>query len=385
MGDKRKLLKKAYEIAVADLRANYGRLGIYAGPKNHHEYWARDSFFASFGSLSLGDTRVVKKNLDLFTKYQNAIGHIPLRVEERFHSLGVLGINLLHKKPKPVFKPSQPWAGEVIDSNPLYLILVCEYVKKTGDVVWVKKNSQKIMNAVSWLVGKFNERNLVTEGFNAGWADFTFKRGNVLYTNILVWRAFKLLCDALPADGAKHCSLLTKKMEDAIKKNLWDKKRGYFIDHIGKHGKKHKVFASDGNLLAILFGLATKRQGKEIIRFIDKHQLSRIPVPIYFPSLEWKHKVLNNIFFTSYNTKNTFTWWGSISALCRLKMGDAKGALNDLNALAKIINKYQSVPEIVDPRGDLVRSLFYKTELQSSWAAGMFVYAFNKARRMDLI
>ncbi|QQS39209.1 hypothetical protein IPM62_01170 [Candidatus Woesebacteria bacterium] len=44
------VIRKAYEIAQKDLRLNYGKFGIYAGPKNHHEYWARDSFFATFGT-----------------------------------------------------------------------------------------------------------------------------------------------------------------------------------------------------------------------------------------------------------------------------------------------------------------------------------------------
>ena len=48
-------ITNAYRIALSDLKSNYRELGIYAGPKNHREYWARDSFFASFGCCAVGD------------------------------------------------------------------------------------------------------------------------------------------------------------------------------------------------------------------------------------------------------------------------------------------------------------------------------------------
>jgi glycogen debranching enzyme len=378
-------IKDAYQIAVSDLRSNYGKDGIYAGPKNFKEYWARDAFFASYGALTLGDFEIVKKNLDLFTQYQRSDGHIPLRIEERFHASALIGLNVRHSTPQALHKPSQFWAGEAIDSNPLYLIILSEYVLTSGDKEWVIKNKDSVMKAVRWVEQQFNDKDLVTEGYNAGWADFTFKRGNVMYTNILVWRAFSLLCKALPPEAATYCSLLTKKLEKSISKNFWSKKRGYYFDHIGKHGFKHKVFASDGNLLSIFFDFTSGKRGHRIMRFIDKHNLNRIPVPIYFEGLEWRHKFFNELFYRSYNTQNTFTWWGSICAICRMKLGFTREAINDLFKLAKIINKYQTTPEIVNAKGKLVSNIWYKSELKSSWAAGMYVYACKYAEKEDLI
>ncbi len=378
-------INEAYYIAVNDLRDNYGNLGIYAGPKNFREYWARDSFFASFGALALGDFEIVRKNLDLFTKYQKPNGHIPLRIEERFHGLALLGLYIPHFQPDALYKPSQPWAGDVIDSNPLYLIILSEYILKSGDKDWAIKNQDSIMRAVTWIESKFNEKDLVSEGYNAGWADFTFKRGNVLYTNILVLKAFSILCEALPAEIAQYCSILTKRLRISINKYFWSKKRGFYIDHIGKHGFKHRVFASDGNLLSIFFDYAKKSQGEKIMRFINIHNLNKIPVPIYFKGLEWRHKFLNHLLFSSYNTNFTFTWWGSISAVCRMKLGFKEEVINDLYKLSNIIVKYGTVPEIVDPNGKLVKTVFYKTELKSAWAAGMFVYAYNYARDNNII
>lgn len=376
---------KAYEVAKRDLRKNYGESGIYAGPKNHHEYWGRDSFFASYGALALGDYHIVKKNLDLFSEYQKPIGHIPLRIEERFHTLAYLGLDVRHKELKAIFKPSQFWANQVIDSNPLYLISASEYVKRSKDYYWMKKNSRHIMNAVSWLVGNFDERNLIQEGVNANWADFTFKSGNVLYTNILVWRAFHLLCKTLPTDGMNYCFDLSTQMEKSINDYLWDEEKGYFIDRIGYGGNKYTAFSSDGNLMAIFLGFASKEKGRRIMEFIDNNNLDKVPVPIYFPHISGKGYLLNRLIFPNYNTKYTFLWWGSISAVCRMKLDDRDGALKDLRSLAKIIIKYKAVPEIVDDKGNLVNRKFYKTELAAAWSAGMYVYAVSLAMKKGII
>lgn len=377
-----RVINDAYQIAVSDLRSNYGKLGIYAGPRNHHEYWARDSFFASLGSLVLGDFDIVKKNLDLFSLYQSSIGQIPLRVEERFHAPGVIGLNIYHKKPTALFKPSQPWAGEVIDSNPLYLILASEYIKMSGDLKWLLRNEDHLMKAVSWLVGKFDEKNLITEGFNSGWADFTFKRGNVLYTNILVWKAFKLLCETLPEDGARFCIAQTKRLEEAIRKYFWYEKGGYFIDHLGKHGFRHKVFASDGNLLAVLFNFSSKIESERIFTFIDNHNLNKVPVPIYFKGLEWKHKFLNSLIFPEYNTDYTFLWWGSLACAARLELRDYKKTRQTLYTISKIILKYNTVPEIVDNKGFPLNKWYYKSEKRAAWSAGTFVFAYSKFTKL---
>ncbi|QQS39210.1 hypothetical protein IPM62_01175 [Candidatus Woesebacteria bacterium] len=345
----------------------------------------QETLFLRHLALTLGDKDIAKKNLDLFTAYQKPSGHIALRIEDRFHGLGFLGLNIKHRKLLAKFKPSQPWADKVIDSNPLYLIAVAEYVNTTKDVTWIERNREKIVNAVYWLTLQIDKNGLVKEGLNANWADFTFKRGNVLYTNILAWKAFNLLCNILPTKEANYCLSRSDQIELAIKKNFWNDEKGFFIDNIGKHGKKHNVFASDGNLLAIFFDFTTSDEAQRIFNYIDKNKLDRIPVPIYFPRLTGRHNILNRLIFPNYNSTYTFIWWGSISAVSRMKIFDNDGALNDLYAIAKIINRYKTVPEIVNPKGRMVDKLFYKSERSAAWSAGMFVYACNIARDRKLI
>ena len=49
------VIRRAYQVAVRDLRACYNPEGIVAGRLHFNAYWARDGFWALFGSLALGD------------------------------------------------------------------------------------------------------------------------------------------------------------------------------------------------------------------------------------------------------------------------------------------------------------------------------------------
>ena len=61
--------KNAFEIAKKSLKECYEKNGIIAGKVHYANHWARDSFYASWGALELGDFEIVKKNLELFLKY----------------------------------------------------------------------------------------------------------------------------------------------------------------------------------------------------------------------------------------------------------------------------------------------------------------------------
>ena len=55
-------LTHASDIATYNLHSCYSQFGILAGRHHFTDYWARDGFFASFGSLAIGDQEIVAKN-----------------------------------------------------------------------------------------------------------------------------------------------------------------------------------------------------------------------------------------------------------------------------------------------------------------------------------
>lgn len=379
------LILQAKKIAEADLKINYGELGIYAGPQKHKQYWARDGFIASFGSCVRKDFNHVKKNLELFKKYQRGDGHIPARVEENFHALTVLDIGIKRSKPKALHRQTQPWASEVVDSNPWYIISTCNYIEESGDTLWLKRNKGSLKKAADWLVHRLDNKTLVTEGFIGNWSDAIFKSGNVLYTNVLTWKALDWLGSLLKGELGRDYLRKAKEIREAIQDNFWDEKKGYFIDWISKRSRKYKHFASDGNLLAVFFDLAAEDQAKRIFKFIDTHNLNRVPVQTIYPKLIWWNSLLNKLIFPMYRPTNTFTWWGCVSAVSRLKINDFEGSLEDIIAISKIILDHGYCPEVVRPNGKEVSLFYWESEKQIAWTAGMFIYAYNEVKKAGVL
>lgn len=81
-------IRRAYQIAVRDLRACYNPDGIVAGRLHFNAYWARDGFWALFGALALGDHEQVRTHLETFMKYQMSSGELPVRLEFVGHTFG---------------------------------------------------------------------------------------------------------------------------------------------------------------------------------------------------------------------------------------------------------------------------------------------------------
>lgn len=374
--DTPKEILEAEKIAIRDLRSNYGKLGIYAGPKNHHEYWARDSFFASFGACSLGDFEIVRKNLDLFIKYQKENGQIALRIEERNHSLHFLGIEVKYDPPVARFKCSQPWATDVVDASALFVISALNYSKVSGDKKWLVRNMPSVIKATNWLLKRKNKLGLIDENFMASWADMILKKGSVTYTNACIWKALKEMSAVDKKWLGEESSL-----KGSINRRLWSKERGYFVDWIGRGGRVHDYFFTDGNLLAIVWGLADRKKAKSIFKFIDDNGLGKIPVTCGHPRLDWWNDLINKIVFPMYQTKYTFLWWGCFSVIARRNTGNITGAYRDLLKVSQKIVEYGTCHEVLTEAGEPVNLWLYKSEKQIAWTAGIYIYAYNSLVR----
>src|SRR3989344_9245800 len=86
-GVNNQLISNAADIAYRDLQRCYREYGIIAGLNHFNDYWARDSFFASCGSLVMGDFDIVRKNLETFIKFQKSSGHIPRRIDRMWGTI----------------------------------------------------------------------------------------------------------------------------------------------------------------------------------------------------------------------------------------------------------------------------------------------------------
>lgn len=368
-----KKIEEALKIAIKELRSNYGEYGIYAGPKKHRQYWARDSFITSFGTCALGDFEQVKKVLNTFILFQREDGHIPARVEDNYHFLTLLGIKLKRKKLVALHRQTQPWASDVVDSNSWFIISAHNFIKMSNDKSWLKKNLNALIKAAHWLTKKVNNNHLVTEGYTSNWSDCNFVSGNTSYNNVLAWKAFVCMSELADGSGKEKFKKLADSIKESINQLMWDNNNGYFIHYIGPKGFKHNEFYSDGNLLAISWGFATKEQATRIYQYMDTN-LGEYEVPTGYPRLIWWDNLVNSLVFPMYKTENIFTLWQGMYALSKTNSGDSKKALGMLERMAKTIVEYKTCHEVLTPDNQPVNLWFYKSEGGISWTASMFIY-----------
>ncbi len=356
--------QNAFEIAKRDLRDCYASKGILAGRKHFQQFWARDSFFSALGAIELGDFEIVKKQFEFFISMQNKKGLIPGRIS---------------LKKKPEFKPM--FFSYSADGNALMIIALAEYVKKSGDKKFAKDNFSKFLLAVNWLESMDSDKDyLIEESIYANWADSVLKFGKVLYSNCCYYKAVKSFSELCLAIGRKEKHELYRKQALKIKEKInglfW--KGDYYFDWIDF--KKHNFFSSDGNMLAVLWGIADEEQGMMIENFIKSKQINKVPLSTNYPHYPLTRIPFVLLPFEAYNYHNGLSWpWlGCLNAIALKKIGWKKDAKNELKKIASQIEDYGVCHEIFNKEGEPVDSFFLKSEHPFAWTAGTYIKAFSE-------
>ncbi len=358
-------VKAAYDIALNDLRRCYADRGIVAGRKSKrlHQYWARHGFFASLGALHLNDVKQVRKNLELFASMQRPSGRIPNQIS----------LNL-----KPRYKLL---VGSVIDSTALYVVSLTAYLRKTQDKEFAAKMFLSSKKAVEFLLTKDrNNDSLIEERVFANWAETVLKFGRVLYTNCCFYKAlkdFSFVCEMLGKQGLQaRFERLAHQTKDRINQSFWE--GNYYIDWIDF--RRHDFFSTDGNLLAIDFGIADKAQSQMILNKIKQHRMNRIPLKTNWPLYPLWRIPPTLLPLLEYNYHNGFNWpWlGCLNAIALHKVGWKQEAKQTLKSVASLINQNGIVHEVFDDKGKPVNGLFLKSERPFAWNAGFFIRAVNE-------
>lgn len=374
-----KIVNKALKITIRDLRSCYFRFGIIAGRKHFNDYWARDGFYSTFACCKLRDFNIVKKNLELFIKYQRENGQLPLRVGDYNIFLKFYGIDIVDRiRPRYIH---DKYLGFSMDQNPLFIIASLEYIKKSRDYDFTVKHYNNFVKAINWSFENDKDDNLlVEEGHYSTWADSLKKIGEILYTNILHCKSLKDMSEisriVRDKENERKYFNLYKKILKKINHVFWNKK--YFIDFY-YNKVKYDYLSTDGNLLAILFNLTTKQQTKKIINSIEKYRGNDFLFTNY-PKYKWN--LIFPLFWFSnmqdYHNGMLWLWESCLWTLILYKNGFKKSGLELLKKISELIIKYKSIYEVYDNRKGYyqpVKRFFYKSEKPLAWNAAMFIYA----------
>lgn len=362
MVKKEDLINQAYQEAIKVLEICSTKNGFFAsgGRSGYNAVWARDSMITSLGASLIPKFKSTFKNsLITLAKNQSQEGEIPNAVDK-----------FSKRKPHVDFKS--------IDSSLWYIIGHYVYAKRFNKEL-LKKYKKSIDNSLNWIKCQGTaDIGMLRQLPTTDWQDaFPHKYGYTINSQALYYKVLKLTKNP-KAENLK--SRVNKDKED----KLWNK--NYYLSYRWKNHNKYREmgdwFDSLGNLLAIIFNLASEQQSKKILNYIKKHKLAEpYPIMAIYPPIRKKSKYWQD-YFQDCDAKNPYSYanagiWGFIGGfyiLALIKLKRLKQAEEELNKLAKR-NLDGDFSEWTHPKSEE-----HFGNLQA-WEAGMYILAYESLKK----
>ncbi len=351
---------------------------LCAGFRHFREPWARDFGFASYGLIAEGRSDVVKDGVKLFFRHQKSTGQLPLKM----HST-VLIERYLHS----VFARVQPNDANLIprfitahgtrslDSVLLLVIAWGECVLHTKDEELAVDLHGQVLLALDWIERYKGRHGLIRQGPFADWADSIGRRGAILYTNVLWWKAVKSLEDVegfLP-NRLDRRDESAAEIQERIVKHFYCDNRGYL-----KNSPHSAMFTSAGNFMAVAWGLTTKKQSYAILDYADKEEMN-VPVPSRVTDREYPFYLVGPEMWIAgipnYHTSCSWMWIGGWHAVANQKVGRHQKAQEIVDQMLATVARDGTVYEVHAPTGEPLSTRLYHSEEPLSWNAAMILYA----------
>jgi len=384
------LADKAKQIASTDLRAGIEKRYLpdgqqkhvlCAGMRNFREPWARDFGFASFGLIELNEFLVTRETLEVFLLYQKPDGQFPVKV----HSTNMLDryLHSLFGRQQPIDLPIRPkyvTAHNTIslDGNALMVIAALLYLRRFDDEFFCHENWPALKKGLEWLeMHALGDDDLLHQGAYTDWADSVSRVGIVLYTNVLYWKALHDFADVAIKYGYEEDQSLfavkASRVRSAINTQLWRKDLGYYIT-----STEFKLLNSDGNLLAVAWGLATKQQSHAILDSMQRLGMAD-PVPTQVTDQPYGSKFIaieNRLGgIPHYHTLAAWLWLGGWHVVALVRTGRMAEAKNLLDRIDQLLVRDGVVHEVYGSDSRPLKSFWYSSEAPLTWNAGVVVFA----------
>jgi len=371
-------------IQPRSLEGNIRKKILHAGYRNFRESWARDFGFATFGLLALEQFDTVKETLEAFFLNQSVQGQLPVKlysmnvVTRFFHSL------LGREQPtKTMLRPKYVSAhgADSLDGQAMLVIAALTYAQQAEDVSFLQNHWEQLGLSMQWLKihGQEDDRPLLSQGAYADWADSVARRGNVLYTNVVYWKALSEMALAAASfdrtDEAVMYFSEAEALSRAIQEEFWRPDLGYFIT-----SRNLEQLSSAGNLLAIAWGLASPEQTESILKVMEEAGMA-IPIPtrVAYPSYPPALIAIENLMggLGNYHTEAAWLWVGAWHVIALANSGRLEKAQEMMERISEVIVRDRQVNEVHGPDGQPLNSIWYKSESPLTWNAGMVIYAYK--------
>lgn len=316
----RQLIGTGKEIAERILIGNGSILGITGSRSAYQQVWARDSMICGLGLWLCADSEGVEihqRSLESLRQYQSPLGKIA-------HNVGYSDIEdpaLVALGGRLDGGSSNGAAGErrivtdtthagCVDSNLWYILGHYYHFMLGANLDFLRSAWESLEKCLLWLrYQDSNECGLLEVHEAMDWADLFSNHYNVLYDNVLyyaVWKAMGQMAQALGLDSDRYFAagedvrtkintllwvgpeaptdwewVRAKRMEwlypiQRVETELVV--RPFYLPYMGFRDYADR-FDTLGNLLAILFGVASPEQSNQILDYIHRCGLNE-PYPV---------------------------------------------------------------------------------------------------------
>jgi len=353
---------------------------VCAGFRHFREPWARDFGFAAYGLMEEGRADVVEDGVRLFFRHQASSGQLPLKL----HST-VLMERYLHS----VFHRVQPVDASLIprfitahgtrslDSALLLIIAWSECVVRTENRALAVDLHDGALRAINWVERYKKNDGLLHQGPFADWADSIARRGPVLYTNVLWWKALKGLeeVEAYLPEGMRHAETSSREVGLRIRE-------AYFSDHYGYlfQTPSHAMFTAAPNYMAVAWGLTDDKESQSILDYAKEMRMSDV-VPSRVTDREYAFYQVGPEMriagIPHYHTSCSWMWIGGWHAVACLRAGREEEAQGIVDRMLATVERDRTVFEVHTKEGEPLATRLYHSEEPLSWNAAMILYAYN--------
>jgi len=367
-------ISECYEKAKEVLKICSTPNGFFAsgGKEGYDAIWARDSMISSIGASLVEDSneekelfkKTFKASLKTLAENQGKTGQIPNCVDK-----------FSRRKPHVDYK--------TIDSTLWYIIGSFVYQQRYEEESLSKLN-QTTEKAMNWLLCQDQgEEGMLAQLPTSDWQDaFPHKYGYAISTQALFFKVLKLMKKEKEAEKLKFMT------NENVETNLWNK--NFYLPYRWKnHGIYKEVgywFDSLGNLLSIIFDLATNDKAKKILSYIKSKKIADpYPIRSIYPPLTKKSKFWQD-YFMDCDAKEPHSYanggiWGFVGCFYVLSLIKLKKFEEAEKALSKIaeLNLKGNFPEWTHP---ITKKSYGNLQ---AWEAGTFILAYKSLKEKKVL
>jgi glycogen debranching enzyme len=376
MGD---VIEEAYEKAVWILKKCETPNGFFAAYPGYDMVFGRDSMIMSLGASLVKDKSLkeaIKNSIKTLAEHQSHKGQIPNAVDKytksRAHHVDFMSI----------------------DSSLWFILGNYNFRDKYHDASVFRRYKKNILKAFVWLdYQDSGEDGMPEQQPTTDWQDaFPHRYGHTINTQALYYRALIL------AGKKKQAEKLKRVVNENKDFGLWDEDKGFYLpwrwkNHNSYH-EKGEWFDSLGNLLAIVYGLASEEKSERILNYIKKNKVNQpYPVKTTYPPIVQGSKDWHDYFMDCeagypwhYSNAGIWTFIGGFYVLALIKMKHFNEAEKQLKKLAEanMLNN-GNFPEWINGLTGEVGKSEAGVESFQGWNAGMYVAAYKSVKKKKVL